>query len=553
MNNQSWKNAYSFLLGLCMLCLITAPAIGQTSDPAEQTVPPPGSTVSDGSSMLLPDPESDATTLPLSEALGVALQNNLTIQIQKVNIPISKESISEKEGRFDPVLYGEAKAENSEEQTSWALAGAEINEHDSRAGTLGVRKLFSVGLEADSYLETARSTNNSDLEGLDPQYRTGFVLSLRQPLLQDFGTKVNTADIRVADNGFIQSKYGFKYQVIQTLYQVEQTYHDLSGALAVYALRKESLRLGEKTFSDNQKRFDAGLIHIGQVQEAETAVASREEILIAARQQARDVTNVLKNEMQLQPSSPLYFQQLKTQGLLPPQEEIPSYEEAFTVALANRPDYAQKQIDIKSNEIMVGYNKNQILPRLDLVGSAGSNGLSGDAQEIFFGDQVGISSFGGGYGDSWDYMFDKEGYHWSIGLTIEIPLGNRTARANYTQSKLIKDQSLMDLKNLHDQINLDVRLALENMISSKDRIRVAQRFVSLAEKTLDQEDQRLKQGLSDTFRIIIFQGALIDAKIRQVQALVDYRKALAQLYQATGTTLDQHNMYLDTPEDTSPE
>ncbi len=191
------------------------------------------------------------------------------------HIPLSEESVIEKAGRFDPVLYGEAMAEDSEEQTSWALAGAEIFEQDRQSGKLGLRKLFSVGLEADSYLETARSSNNSELEGLDPQYRTGFVLSVRQPLLQDFGTKVNTADIRVAENDFAKSKDGFEFQVINTLYEVEQTYHDLSGAIAVYALREENLRLGEKTFSDNQKRFNAGLTHIGEVQEAETAVASR--------------------------------------------------------------------------------------------------------------------------------------------------------------------------------------------------------------------------------------------------------------------------------------
>ncbi len=548
MNETRCKTAVFFLLAVSIICSMAPAAFAQPPQPGQQTEPETALNIekSRGSE----DGDSDGVTVPLAEALGIALENNLIIQIQKVNIPISQESVVEKEGRFDPVLYGEATAEDSEEQTSWALAGAEIYEQDKRSGKVGVRKLFGVGLEADSYLETSRSSNNSTLEGLNPQYRTGFVLSLRQPLLQDFGTKVNMADIHVAENDFTKAKYGFQFRVIDTLYQVEQTYHNLSGALGVLALRQENLRLGEKTLSDNHKRFNAGLTHIGEVQEAETAVASREEMLIAARQVAQDVTNVLKNEMQIQPDSPLYSQRFKTQGLLPPEEDIPSYMEAFTIALANRPDYVQKKIDVENKEIMVQYSKNQILPRLDLVGSAGSNGLSGDAQEIFSGDTVGINPFGGNYNDSWDYMFDKEGYQWSIGLTIEIPLGNRTDQARHTQSKLFKEQALMDLKNLQDQISLDVKLALENMISSKDRIMVAERFVSLAQKTLDQEDQRLKQGLSDTFRIIIFQGAVIDAKIRQVQALVDYRKALAQLYRATGTTLEQHNMYLDFPEST---
>ena len=136
----------------------------------------------------------------------------------------------------------------------------------------------------------------------------------------------------------------------------------------------------------------------------------------------------------------------------------------------------------------------------------------------------------------------------NVGLTIDFPLGKRADRARYQQAKLFKEQSILDLKNLEDTIDLEIKVALQNIKSSRDRIEVAERFVNLADKTLRQEEERMKAGLSDTLRILIFQGSLIDAKIRRVQALEDYQKALAQLYRAMGTNTKRYDMVVNYPD-----
>jgi outer membrane protein TolC len=413
---------------------------------------------------------------------------------------------------------------------------------------VGIRKLFSTGLEAESYYKASRYRDNSDFEGLDPQYRNLLILSLRQPLLQNFGTSVNTTDIKVAKNDFKIMESSFLLQVVNTINQVEQTYNDLSGALEALNLRNESLRLAEKLFADNQKRFNAGLTHVGEVQEAETAIASRQELVIAASQRVKDVTNVLKNLLQIQPGSPLYPVSFQTEGLLLTEERIPSYEESFSQALNNRPDYSQKKIALESKDIIVKYSRNQLLPRLDLVGTFGLNGLSGEAHPLTFEGVTAVSPYGGNFGDSWQSLRHADGYEWNVGLTIDFPLGKRADRARYQQAKLFKEQSILDLKNLEDTIDLEIKVALQNIKSSRDRIEVAERFVNLADKTLRQEEERMKAGLSDTLRILIFQGSLIDAKIRRVQALEDYQKALAHLYRAMGTNTKRYDMVVNYPD-----
>lgn len=492
--------------------------------------------------------DGDTVTLPLRLALEIALERNLDIQIEKIRVPIAEEVIIEKEARFDPALFGEATNRRFEQQTSSALSGTPIFKENEQHGRVGTRKLFRFGLEAESYFENSRYRANSSFEGLDPQYKNFLVLTVRQPLLQDFGPKVNTTDINVAKNDREIIKNIFLLQVMETLNQVEQTYYDLSGMNETLQLRRESLRLAEKLLSDNRKRFDAGLTHIGEVQEAETAVASREEEVISAHQTMKDVTNIFKNVLQVRPESPLYPLMIQTEGFFPSEKEIPSYEESFREALTRRPDYLQKKIEVESREVILKFNKNHLLPRLDLVGTFGLNGLSGEAQTITFAGQSARNPFGGGYADSWEHLLEGDGYEWNIGLTIEIPLGNRADRSRYQQSRLDKERAIMEVKNLEDKIDLEIKVALEDIKGSRDRIEVAERFVSLAAKTLSQEEERMKAGLSDTFRVLNFQEDLMDAKIRKVRALVDYQKALAQLYKSMGTNLERHEMSLNIPE-----
>lgn len=491
------------------------------------------------------DQPGAATALPLKLALELALTQNLGIQVEKISIPISEKAIIERYARFDPVLFGEVMNQRREEQTSWLLSGAPLYKENGQAGKVGARKLFAIGLEAESYLESSRGRNNSEFEGLEPKYQSILVLSLRQPLLQDLGPQVNTTEVTLAEKERDLREQSFRNQVIATLDRTEQTYHDLSGAIETLKLREESLALAEKLLSDNRRRFAAGLTHVGEVQEAETAVAARQEQVIAARQVVSDLTNAIKNLLQIRPDSPLHAAQFLTEGLPTAAEAVPNYEQSFSQALANRPDYFEKKIAVESQDILLEYRKNQLLPRLDLVGTFGVNGLSGRTTPLTFQGVTSMNPFGGSYGDSWERMADADGYQWLVGLTVDIPLGNRADRSRYEQVKLSKEQSILDLKNLEDRIDLEIKVALENIGSSRKRIEVAERTVALADKSLGQEEERMKQGLSDTFRVLIFQGALIEAKVRKTQALVDYHKALAMLYRATGTNLQRREIYVN--------
>jgi len=494
---------------------------------------------------LTENSEKGEVTLPLILCLEVTLTNNLDIRIEQIDIPLSQKVIVEKEAHFDPVIFGEISGQRYEHQTSSALSGTPISKENELVGIFGIKKPFKNGLEAEISFENIRYRSNSVFEGLDPQYQSYLILGLCQPLLKDRGAAINLSAVNIAQNNLKISSNKFTSQIIYLLNKTEQTYYDLSRAIEALKLRKESLTLAKELLAGNRSRFKAGVTHIGEVQEAETAEASRREQVILARQQLKDVTNILKNILQIRSTSPLFPIRINTEELIPPGKKLPGFQEAFLRALANRPDLRQRKMEIENRKIQLKFNKNQLLPRLDLVGTFGLNGLSGHPETVSFGDESSRSPFGGDYLDSLDHLSEGDGYEWQVGLVAEFPLGNRADRSRYDQSRLEKKRAILELKNLEEKIALEVKIALENIESSRGRFQVAETFEELAVKTLRQEEERMKRGLSNTFRILDFQENLTDAKIRKASALTDYYKAVARLFKAMGTNFRRHQIHLD--------
>ena len=105
-----------------------------------------------------------------------------------------------------------------------------------------------------------------------------------------------------------------------------------------------------------------------------------------------------------------------------------------------------------------------------------------------------------------------------------------------------QSQALYNFRRLEVSAETEIKNALVVLGRGKERLVVSDRFVSLAETTLEQEDRRMQEGLSDSFRLLSFQDALIEARIRRATAMTDYRKGLAILYTAMGQNLEHYDI-----------
>lgn len=494
--------------------------------------------LSAGRAAAEPTHRPQATPLSLHEALVRGLERNLNLLIEQLSIPIATEDITAEKARFDPLAEVRLGTETQRMPTASDLIGDSYARRREYVGAASLSKEFQTGMDARLSLETSRLNTNSAREGLDPQYRTFLFLDLTQPLLRDFGPSVTTADLRLADNRLLQARYGYLDQAQRLVEQIELAYLDLSRTREILQLRIEARELAKELLEANRDKFEAGIVPITEVQEAETAVAGRDEQVVFARQQAEAASHRIKGLLIISGGDPLASGHLATEPLPAVTEDWPVAEEALAAALNLRPDFQRRKLDIVDRDIRLQFFANQKLPRLDLLATLGINGLSGEARST-------AAANSGDYWRSLDRMSSADGYEWFAGARLSYPLGNRAAEARYRRADFEKRQALYGLQDLENSMEVEIRNALTAVARSHERVQVAERFQQLADTTLAQEMERMREGLSDTFRILDFQDNVIEARIRKTNAQVDFHQGLAGLYRAMGINLERRGIRHD--------
>jgi outer membrane protein len=220
-------------------------------------------------------------------------------------------------------------------------------------------------------------------------------------------------------------------------------------------------------------------------------------------------------------------------------------QQAIQFALENRPELKQADYEIQNQDITVAYRKNQLLPSLDISVGYTQTGLGGtQTRRAGQGGDI-IQIIPGGLGDLFTQLgrFDFNGY--SAGFNLEIPLRNRAARADYEQAA--NDRQLSGLKKsaLAQRIALEVRNAYTQIQMTRARVDTARTAHQLAARVLEAEQKKFELGTSTVRFVLEDQRELAQAESNEIQALVNFTKALVGYDQAIGNTLRRNNIELE--------
>jgi outer membrane protein TolC len=210
-------------------------------------------------------------------------------------------------------------------------------------------------------------------------------------------------------------------------------------------------------------------------------------------------------------------------------------ETLLTDAFQNRVDYATAIQQSEIEDIRLKYFRNQLLPRIDFIGTLGINGLN-------------TMSTGGSINDA----VNGQGPVWSIGIQGTIPFGNVAARANLASSHLLKEEAVWKLKQVELSINTDVDTAISAVRTDEQRVTSSRQARELAEQVVRMQNGRLEEGQASTLDVLDNRRRLYDAQSAVLEAIDDLNKSIVQLYIATGTLLRQESIVLDDSDPDAP-
>jgi len=486
--------------------------------------------------------------LSLKDAIIRTLSNNVSIAVESFNSKVKKETIIESLSEFDATLGLELSTGRKTQQLASAFSSPNRMENDNDNWDLSLSQKLVTGANYQFDFTNNRNKTNSATAGLNPSYSSEFQLSLTQPLLKNFGIDLNKRNIHIAKNEVDISDYEFKTKVIDAVSEVENTYWDFVFTLGDLEVKQKSLERAK----DLQRRVKAQVL-VGtmapiETLQAESEVASREEFLLTAQDSIDDNQDKLKNILNIDFSSseglsPIYPSSKATVLM-----EDFNFNEIVKMALANRPDYLAKKKDLENKDILVKYQENQIYPSVDLVGSLGINGLSGEAITITSGTFQGTSAYGGSYGNSLSDALSTEYYNWEFGVKFSYPLGNRSAKSKLSASRLEKAQSILSIKGLEKKIILEVRESARQLKTDSKRIKAANVAKKLADEKLKAEEKKFEVGLSTSFNVLKFQEDLAEAQSNVIKTIIDYKQSRIRFRKSIASTLKHHDVSLTTKE-----
>src|SRR5207245_5881131 len=127
---------------------------------------------------------------------------------------------------------------------------------------------------------------------------------------------------------------------------------------------------------------------------------------------------------------------------------------------------------------------------------------------------------------------------WSLLFSVNAPLGNRLADANFAAAEYQVAQSRYRLETLEQAARVEVRNAVRTVETNLKRVKAAQVNTRLQREKLDAEQKKFNNGMSTSFQVLSFQNDLASAESRENQAIVDYNKSLVELERVKGTLLE---------------
>jgi outer membrane protein TolC len=467
--------------------------------------------------------------LTLEDCVQLVLEHNLDIQVERINPGIAGWGVVREQGAFDPALtsragYGETTEPLDPERS--ASLGLDSIDTERLRLTAGLEGRLPTGT---AYGITGFDARTSGTLSPDHVHVGTAALTLRQPLLQGFGTGPNTARIRVARSGQAIARQQLIGQVIDSVAQVSITYHELAFARENVKAAREDLARAQALFAENKRRVEVGVMSPLDVTQAEAGVAEREEAVIVAEQGVREQELALKR---LIAANVTDLRGVRIDLRDPPRVEqmVTDADRSIQAALEWRPDYQEQLRQIERRDILVAFNRNQLWPSVDLEGSYGLNGRAGS-----FGSLVNDAASG-------------DNPAWTVGVVVTIPLGNRQARANYNMARLEAEQALLDLKRLEQDIVVEIETTIDRVRTNLKRVEATRVATRLATESLKAEESKLTAGKSTSFLVLQAQAQLAAARSAEIRAMADYAQSLVNLSKAEGTTLRRYGIEVEETE-----
>ncbi len=464
--------------------------------------------------------DGEPADLSLEQATMLALVNNKDLRVERLGPVIAGTFEEIERSVYDPELFAEFVYQRERAiETSRSTEDQFPVEGEDLAAGLGVRQRIPTGTE----IEATASLDYDSSSRTPEQYISRLGIGLTQSLLQGLGPSVNLASVRQTEMAFTASIYELRGFTEALLADTETAYWNYVLAEEKIAIFESSLAIARQQREETELRIEVGLLPRNEAAAARAEVALNEQALIDARSVKEAERLRLLRLISPDPAGRLDARVRTTSPSRIEPRSVTDLADRIRLAEQSRPDLNEARLRMAQNRLETVRTRNGLLPRLDLFVMLGKTG----------------------YGDSFSDAFretDSDTYDLEAGVRFSHSLGNRGARALDLAARASTRQAAEAVANLQEIVRFDVRLAANEVERTRRQITATAATRALQEQVLTSEQERFNVGASTSLLVAQAQRDLLQIRIAEVEAVINYRIALIDLYLAEGSLLERRGV-----------
>ncbi|MGD9560805.1 MAG: TolC family protein [Pyrinomonadaceae bacterium] len=578
----------SYLVFLIALSIGSATVLAQDPTPSPAATPPPAGDKQNvepeelkGVPAIAPNYRSEDRSLPdlgrvgvdmiaqqpltLAEAITKALENNKDIEVTRKNVKIAEFDLKAARGVYEPKFTGQTFYERATvPNISFFSPDVTSVTSDSIVGNAGVQAFVpGFGTVLNAKFNNTRLGSDNPVSIISPELSSNFSIELVQPIFRGRSFDQQRRSIEIAKRNLSLTDTQFRQRTIEVISNVQRAYWDLTYALRNLQVQRDGVKDAKDQLEHNRRLVEEGQLAPIDIVAAETQVANFEQSVYDALNSVGVAENNLKNLISANRGDALWNQAITPIDSVDLQPPVTTLAQAIDAAMQNRPELEVNQAQKDLNAIDQRYYKELKKPQIDLVASYTSAGVGGslnpgfnnpftrgcvenpnteECQNAALATQALLQSVGSTRTAFTD-IFANKYPTFRVGVQFNLPLfGDKTSRAQYGRSLVEGEKLETELAQIEQNIQVDVRNALQALRTAEARLRAAAIARENSVKQYESEQRKLDSGQSDIYRVLERQTALTTARSNELRAQTELNKAIADLQRATGNSLKANNV-----------
>ena len=440
-------------------------------------------------------------------------------------------------GAYDPTLiFNFSWDRTTSPLNTLVVAGVPSVANTTAFYQFGWQQAFTTGTSFAVTLSNQTQFSTQQRLIYDPDIISRITIALIQQLTNGFGFEVNRRFETAARNNISVVRNWFLQQVDAVLQQAANAYWDLVSAQEQLQATQAALDSARTLYANEQKEAAEGILAPLDVLTAQAQVASDERDRTIAQTNIQQQELTLKTFFSKQVSGALADAQVVATDPLPEPQvtDIPPIDQALSTAEQNRPELSQAEGNLANEKLAVDVARNFLKPTVNIFGYFASAGLSGTGH-----------SFQGGLSQELTQLIEGNYPEYAFGLSLTIPLRNRSALADSARASLDERQASISLQGTSNQIGVQVRNTVVGLRQAAAQVSAAINAVHYNKQALDATERKLPLGLATQYDVILAQRDLLAAQLLEVQALAAYAKAQVAMDQSMGILLEKNHISAD--------